>query len=166
METFHIRIILGLLLVGFVVSDVPRRYFSNLTNFGNYVTTYPEVDPKILFTTSQPNLEMQSRGINCSTPTVINYNFKYINTAVSCIVFIIGLVGNATLLRIIYQNKCMRNGPNALIASLALGDLIYIIIDIPIHVYKVKNHNVYISCTFLQTAKLLGIYPCDLHLYQ
>jgi len=39
--------------------------------------------------------------------------------------------------KIIYQNKCMRNGPNALIASLALGDLIYIIIDIPINVYKV-----------------------------
>ncbi|KAG7232569.1 hypothetical protein INR49_008382 [Caranx melampygus] len=30
----------------------------------------------------------------------------------------------------------MRNGPNALIASLALGDLIYIAIDIPINVYK------------------------------
>ena len=50
----------------------------------------------------------------------------------------VGLVGNATLLRIIYQHKCMRNGPNALIASLALGDLIYIFIDIPINVYKVK----------------------------
>ncbi|XP_037116267.1 endothelin-1 receptor-like isoform X3 [Syngnathus acus] len=30
----------------------------------------------------------------------------------------------------------MRNGPNALIASLALGDLIYIAVDIPINVYK------------------------------
>ncbi|KAK6291625.1 hypothetical protein J4Q44_G00374090 [Coregonus suidteri] len=48
----------------------------------------------------------------------------------------VGMVGNATLLRIIYLNKTMRNGPNALIASLALGDLIYITIDIPINVYK------------------------------
>ena len=47
------------------------------------------------------------------------------------------MVGNATLLRIIYQNKCMRNGPNALIASLALGDLIYVVIDLPINVFKV-----------------------------
>lgn len=31
----------------------------------------------------------------------------------------------------------MRNGPNILIASLALGDLLHIIIDIPINAYKV-----------------------------
>uniref|UniRef100_A0A3B5LV35 G-protein coupled receptors family 1 profile domain-containing protein n=1 Tax=Xiphophorus couchianus TaxID=32473 RepID=A0A3B5LV35_9TELE len=68
-------------------------------------------------------------------PSISNY-FKYINTVISVIVFVVGLVGNATLLRIIYQNKCMRNGPNALIASLALGDLIYIFIDIPINAYK------------------------------
>lgn len=68
--------------------------------------------------------------------TSITTCFRYINTVISCVVFIVGIVGNATLLRIIYQNKSMRNGPNALIASLALGDLIYIIIDIPITVYK------------------------------
>lgn len=70
-----------------------------------------------------------------ANPSISNY-FKYINTVISIIVFVVGLVGNATLLRIIYQHKCMRNGPNALIASLALGDLIYIFIDIPINVYK------------------------------
>ncbi|KAG5286287.1 hypothetical protein AALO_G00013170 [Alosa alosa] len=62
--------------------------------------------------------------------------FRYINTAISCVVFLVGMVGNATLLRIIYQNKSMRNGPNALIASLALGDLMYIIICLPLTVYK------------------------------
>ncbi|NXS81495.1 EDNRB protein, partial [Erpornis zantholeuca] len=62
--------------------------------------------------------------------------FKYINTVVSCLVFVLGIIGNSTLLRIIYKNKCMRNGPNILIASLALGDLLHIIIDIPINVYK------------------------------
>ncbi|KAM6139964.1 LOW QUALITY PROTEIN: endothelin receptor type B [Pterocles gutturalis] len=61
--------------------------------------------------------------------------FKYINTVVSCLVCL-GIIGNSTLLRIIYKNKCMRNGPNILIASLALGDLLHIIIDIPINVYK------------------------------
>lgn len=74
----------------------------------------------------------------CLEMTSIKDYFKYINTCISVSVFLIGLVGNATLLRIIYQHKCMRNGPNALIASLALGDLIYIIIDIPINVYKVQ----------------------------
>ncbi|TNM85818.1 hypothetical protein fugu_008089 [Takifugu bimaculatus] len=72
----------------------------------------------------------------CLVKTSISTYFKYINTIISVLVFVVGLVGNATLLRIIYQHKCMRNGPNALIASLALGDLIYIIIDIPINVYK------------------------------
>ncbi|XP_016087483.1 endothelin-1 receptor-like isoform X2 [Sinocyclocheilus grahami] len=72
----------------------------------------------------------------CKDPTSIKHYVKYINTIISCAVFVVGMVGNATLLRIIYQNKCMRNGPNALIASLALGDLLYITIDIPINVYK------------------------------
>lgn len=74
----------------------------------------------------------------CTESTSIKTYFKYINTFISIVVFVVGLVGNATLLRIIYQHKCMRNGPNALIASLALGDLIYIIIDIPINVFKVQ----------------------------
>ncbi|XP_071779488.1 endothelin receptor type Aa [Centroberyx gerrardi] len=72
----------------------------------------------------------------CHITTSIKDYFKYINTVISIIVFVVGLVGNATLLRIIYKNKCMRNGPNALIASLALGDLIYITIDIPITIFK------------------------------
>ncbi|KAM6949238.1 endothelin receptor type B-like [Aplochiton taeniatus] len=73
---------------------------------------------------------------SCLQATSIKTAFKYINTALSCAIFVVGIVGNATLLRIIYQNKSMRNGPNALIASLALGDLIYVTIDIPINVYK------------------------------
>ncbi|XP_028655414.1 endothelin receptor type B [Erpetoichthys calabaricus] len=72
----------------------------------------------------------------CSGPTEIRDTFKYINTIVSCLVFVVGIIGNSTLLRIIYKNKRMRNGPNILIASLALGDLLHIVIDIPINVYK------------------------------
>ncbi|XP_058885792.1 endothelin receptor type B-like isoform X1 [Acipenser ruthenus] len=72
----------------------------------------------------------------CSGPTEIKDTFKYINTVVSCLVFVVGIIGNSTLLKIIYKNKCMRNGPNILIASLALGDLLHIVIAIPINVYK------------------------------
>lgn len=75
----------------------------------------------------------------CEKSIEIKETFKYINTVVSCLVFVLGIIGNSTLLRIIYKNKCMRNGPNILIASLALGDLLHIIIDIPITVYKVKG---------------------------
>ncbi|MEQ2174686.1 hypothetical protein GOODEAATRI_010302 [Goodea atripinnis] len=76
---------------------------------------------------------------SCHQQTSIKGTFKYVNTLLSCLIFAVGIIGNTTLLRIIYQNKSMRNGPNALIASLALGDLIYIAIDIPINVYKLWN---------------------------
>ncbi|XP_069068231.1 endothelin receptor type B-like [Pleurodeles waltl] len=72
----------------------------------------------------------------CLMPTEIRHAFKYVNTVVSIAIFMVGIIGNSTLLRIIYKNKCMRNGPNVLIGSLALGDLFYIIITLPINVYK------------------------------
>ncbi|KAG7315768.1 hypothetical protein KOW79_020634 [Hemibagrus wyckioides] len=72
----------------------------------------------------------------CTGPTEIRDVFKYINAAVSCLVFVAGIVGNSALLRIIYANERMRNGPNLLIASLALGDLVHIVIGIPVNVYK------------------------------
>lgn len=74
----------------------------------------------------------------CTSQTEIKNTFKYINTVIGCLVFVLGIIGNSTLLRIIYKNKCMRNGPNILIASLALGDLLLILIDIPINLYKVR----------------------------
>lgn len=92
----------------------------------------------------------------CQKVTVIKDYFKYINTFISLVVFVVGIVGNATLLRIIYQNKCMRNGPNALIASLALGDLIYITIDIPITVYKL------LVSRFPFDESDFGLYLCKL----
>ncbi|XP_010882802.1 endothelin receptor type B [Esox lucius] len=72
----------------------------------------------------------------CLVSTGIRHTFKYINTMVSGLVFVVGIVGNSALLRIIYENKCMRSRPNFLIASLALGDLLHIVIDIPINAYR------------------------------
>ncbi|XP_037318132.2 endothelin receptor type B-like [Pungitius pungitius] len=72
----------------------------------------------------------------CLKRTEITHAFKYVNTIVSCLIFVVGIIGNSTLLKIMYKNKCMRNGPNVLIGSLALGDLLYIIIAIPINVFK------------------------------
>uniref|UniRef100_A0A8C5DIA5 Endothelin-1 receptor n=1 Tax=Gouania willdenowi TaxID=441366 RepID=A0A8C5DIA5_GOUWI len=125
---------------------------------GNYALVHSTLQPPGFFSTISPSLHRGARASHsqaagsgspngtivkrpmtppkCLTNTSISKCFKYINTVISIIVFVVGLVGNATLLRIIYQHKCMRNGPNALIASLALGDLIYIVIDIPINVYK------------------------------
>ncbi|KAF2984324.1 hypothetical protein EK904_000712, partial [Melospiza melodia maxima] len=133
MEAFCLRVSLLLLVPGFVLSDSSDRDVSNRSDSGNPLSTFSGME-SILLTTMQPPVSNQT--VKCSQQTKIAETFKYINTVVSCAIFIIGMVGNATLLRIIYQNKCMRNGPNALIASLALGDLIYIVIDIPIIVYK------------------------------
>ncbi|KAM9836870.1 endothelin receptor type B-like [Aulostomus maculatus] len=93
---------------------------------------------------------------NCLHATSIKVAFKYINTILSCLIFAVGIVGNATLLRIIYQNKSMRNGPNALIASLALGDLIYISIDIPINVYKL------LAMRWPFADSIFGLFLCKL----
>lgn len=98
-----------------------------------------KLKPKYKLQLVSTNLSAQVRPMwppSCKQETSIKTAFKYINTVLSCVIFAVGIIGNATLLRIICQNKSMRNGPNALIASLALGDLIYIAIDLPINVYK------------------------------
>ncbi|XP_068591480.1 endothelin receptor type B [Cebidichthys violaceus] len=84
--------------------------------------------PQVGQKTSNPPMCLESAGIKDA--------FKYVHTVVSVVVFVVGIVGNAALLKIIYVNKCMRSGPNILIASLALGDLIHIVIDIPINAYR------------------------------
>uniref|UniRef100_A0A673XTH6 Endothelin receptor type B n=1 Tax=Salmo trutta TaxID=8032 RepID=A0A673XTH6_SALTR len=50
----------------------------------------------------------------CLVSTGIRDTFKYINTVMSVVVFIVGIVGNSAMLRIIYENK---SGPNILIAG-------------------------------------------------
>ncbi|XP_073498608.1 endothelin-1 receptor [Phyllobates terribilis] len=128
MGSVILRVIVLLALTGLAISKNAGDYFHNRTD-----TT---ADFTMNRTFPQRSMRPNSTVIWCPQRTKISHVFKYINTTLSCAIFIIGMVGNATLLRIIYQNKCMRNGPNALIASLALGDLIYIVIDIPIVVFK------------------------------
>lgn len=145
METFCFRVSFWVVLVGYVISDNPESYTTNLSTRVDNFTTSHGTELSFLVTTHRPtNLALPSNGSMhsyCPQQTKITSVFKYINTVISCTIFIVGMVGNATLLRIIYQNKCMRNGPNALIASLALGDLIYVVIDLPINVFKVgSNH--------------------------
>ncbi|XP_021103374.1 endothelin-1 receptor [Heterocephalus glaber] len=144
METFGLRASFWLALVGYVISDNPERHSTNLNNHVDNFTTFHGTELHFLVTTHRPtNLALPSNGSlhsYCPQQTKITAAFKYINTVISCTIFIVGMVGNATLLRIIYQNKCMRNGPNALIASLALGDLIYVVIDLPINVFKVGSN--------------------------
>lgn len=113
----------------------------------------PRADAQAVGSGNDTVVKRRVRPPMCDSETSISDYFKYINTVISIIVFVVGLVGNATLLRIIYQHKTMRNGPNALIASLALGDLMYILTDIPINVYKVQLS--LCSCMFNQSLDLI-----------
>lgn len=104
----------------------------------------------------------------CDRRSGMKQTFKYINTIISCMIFVVGIIGNSTLLRIIYKNKCMRNGPNVLIGSLALGDLLYILIAIPINVFKVrcpwrKHRKKKKSChTYISGIQFANINNCSL----
>lgn len=128
---------------------------------GLYSTVSPSTGPGIhqwtqAVVSGSGNVTTVKKPPNCTVTTSISAHFKYINTTISIIVFVVGILGNGTLLRIIYQHKCMRNGPNALIASLALGDLIYIVIDIPINVYKL------LASRFPFNDSIVGLYLCKL----
>jgi len=47
------------------------------------------------------------------------------------VVFVIGLAGNATLIYTILANKWMRTKSNVLIVSLAAGDFLLILVNVP-----------------------------------
>lgn len=105
--------------------------------------------------TAQPPMCLESAGIRSA--------FKYVNIMVSLVVFVVGIVGNSALLKVIYTNKTMRSGPNIIIASLALGDLIHIAIDIPINSYRVSFFAVCCLITIRKTKKNIAIYGASLH---
>lgn len=55
----------------------------------------------------------------------------YIVPLLFFIIFIVGTLGNGTLIRIFIKHKTMRNVPNTYIFSLALGDLLVILTSVP-----------------------------------
>ncbi|XP_030224995.1 endothelin receptor type B [Gadus morhua] len=141
------RAVVGLLLCVLLATQSSASRFTRASDSGR--TPGPEGRPNgSVATTTSLALQAPGPGAGagagargpfppmCHKPTEIKNAFKYVNTVVSCLIFVLGMVGNSALLRIIYKNKCMRNGPNVLIGSLALGDLLYILIAIPINVYK------------------------------
>ena len=55
----------------------------------------------------------------------------YAIPVIFALIFIVGVVGNGTLIYIVIRNKNMRNAPNIFIVSLALGDLLLILVSVP-----------------------------------
>ncbi|XP_054739378.1 neuropeptide CCHamide-2 receptor [Anastrepha obliqua] len=56
----------------------------------------------------------------------------YIITVLFALIFIVGVLGNGTLVIIFFRHRSMRNIPNTYILSLALADLLVIIICVPL----------------------------------
>jgi Leucine-rich repeat (LRR) protein len=66
----------------------------------------------------------------------------YIESSVYGIMFMVGAFGNITVMVIIGCNKRMRNVPSAFIFNLAVGDLLSLIMNLPLsHVVKLSHHS-------------------------
>ncbi|CAH0694744.1 unnamed protein product [Spodoptera exigua] len=65
----------------------------------------------------------------------------YIVPLIFALIFVIGVVGNGTLVAVFVRHKAMRNVPNTYILSLALADLLVIITCVPFTsiVYTVES---------------------------
>ena len=64
----------------------------------------------------------------------IPYNMRpetYIVPVLFALIFVVGVLGNGTLVLIFIRNSNMRNVPNTYIFSLALGDLLVIVTCVP-----------------------------------
>src|SRR6218665_1644012 len=60
-----------------------------------------------------------------------HYPETYVVPALFAIIFVIGLVGNATLIFIVLRNRKMRTKPNVLIVNLSMGDFLLILVSVP-----------------------------------
>jgi len=64
----------------------------------------------------------------------IPYNLRpetYIVPVLFALIFVVGVLGNGTLVLIFIRNSNMRNVPNTYIFSLALGDFLVIVTSVP-----------------------------------
>lgn len=76
--------------------------------------------------------------VNLTFRTITNdhYNYAirpetYIVPALFALIFVVGTIGNGTLVLIFVRHKQMRNVPNIYILNLALGDLLVIVSCVP-----------------------------------
>jgi len=76
------------------------------------------------------NMTNATAAVRGAVPAWVQH-FDVVGSVVYSIVFIVGLVGNATLIYIILGNKWMRTKSNVLIVSLAAGDFLLILVSVP-----------------------------------
>uniref|UniRef100_A0A4W3I5A7 Gastrin-releasing peptide receptor n=2 Tax=Callorhinchus milii TaxID=7868 RepID=A0A4W3I5A7_CALMI len=77
-----------------------------------------------------------SEGNTTSRESSPSPDYLYAIPAVYGLIVLIGLIGNATLIKIFLTVKSMRNVPNIFITSLALGDLLLLLTCAPVDASK------------------------------
>lgn len=79
--------------------------------------------------TSNPN-----ESLNVTVASYIPYNQRietYVVPVLFALIFIVGILGNGTLVIIFARNKNLRNVPNTYIINLAMGDILVLMISLP-----------------------------------
>ncbi|TDG39986.1 hypothetical protein AWZ03_013591 [Drosophila navojoa] len=71
-------------------------------------------------------------GEESSYVKVLDRPETYIVTVLYTLIFIVGVLGNGTLVIIFFRHRSMRNIPNTYILSLALADLLVILVCVPV----------------------------------
>lgn len=95
----------------------------------------PTVGPSPLqWSAAMDSIEV-NHTVNDTLPSA-NYDYSerpetYIVPALFAFIFIVGVVGNGSLVMIFVRHKHMINVPNIYILSLALGDLLVLLSSIP-----------------------------------
>ncbi|XP_066967833.1 neuropeptide CCHamide-1 receptor-like [Macrobrachium rosenbergii] len=84
----------------------------------------------------------------------------YIVPVLFALIFIVGVIGNGTLIVIFIRNKTLRNVPNTYIISLALGDLLVLFFTVPFILFiYTDNHWPYgtFECKFSEMVKDISV---------
>ncbi|XP_016966623.1 neuropeptide CCHamide-2 receptor [Drosophila biarmipes] len=71
-------------------------------------------------------------GVMVPYVPVLDRPETYIVTVLYTLIFIVGVLGNGTLVIIFFRHRSMRNIPNTYILSLALADLLVILVCVPV----------------------------------
>ena len=83
-----------------------------------------------------PNMSDCGNVTNCTTVEYDSHPSMllpeaYVVPILFGVIFVVGLVGNGTLIYTVIRNREMRTVPNIFIVSLALGDLLLILVSVP-----------------------------------
>eukprot|EP00914_Ancora_sagittata_P033497 GHVO01067543.1.p1 GENE.GHVO01067543.1~~GHVO01067543.1.p1 ORF type:complete len:359 (+),score=24.58 GHVO01067543.1:236-1312(+) len=84
-------------------------------------------------------MDLNASAANYSLNSTVTYHERevslsaYIVPVIFSVIFVVGVTGNSLLIYIILRHKSMRTTPNIFIGSLALGDLLLLLVSVPFY---------------------------------